>query len=124
MTASRWREDQQSKGCFEKPTIVGDVPTLQVYSLVLLSYLKLIVKSSTLNFADLLLTHVHFHPSITLHTDKLGHVTSDTRPFRLSAYACNIEKLGMGLGMRLNQQSSWVKAYLGWFYSSMAGYFC
>ena len=52
---------------------------------------------SPLNFADLLLTYVHFHPSTTHHTDKIGHVTSDTRPSHFSA--CNIEKLGMGLGV-------------------------
>ena len=52
-----------------------------------------------LNFADLWLAHTHFHPLTTLHMDKISHVTSDTRPSRSSA--CNIEKLGMGLGTRL-----------------------
>ena len=41
-------------------------------------YLKLIMNSSALNFTDLLLTHIHIHPSTTLHTDKIGHVTSTT----------------------------------------------
>ena len=61
-------------------------------------YLKLIVNSSTLNFADLLLAHVHFHPTTTLHMDKLGHIPSGTRLSHISA--CNIEKLGMGPGLR------------------------
>ena len=111
--ASRWLEDQRSRGRFEKPAFVGHAPTLQVYFLTLCSlkqlyynrsivskpYLKQIVNGSTLNFADLCLAHVHLHPSTTLHTDKIGHVTSDTRLSHFSA--CNIEKLGMGLGTRL-----------------------
>ena len=89
------------------------MPTLQVYFLTLCSlkrsyynrsivskpYLKQIVNGSTPNFADLWLAHVHFHPSTTLHMDKISHVTSDTRPSRFSV--CNIEKLGMSLGTRL-----------------------
>ena len=111
-------EDQQSKGHFEKPTAEGHAHTSQVYflalqglkkqsynnrSIVSKPYLKLNVNSSALNFADLLLAHVCFHPSTTLHTDKLGHVTvtSDTGPSSFSA--CNIEKLGMDLGTRLVQ---------------------
>ena len=60
--------------------------------IVLKPYLKLIMNSSTLNFTDLLFAYVHF----TLHTDKIVHVTSDTRPSQF--LACNIEKLGMGPG--------------------------
>ena len=62
-------------------------------------YTKLIMNGSALNFADLLLVHVHFHRSTTLRTDKINHVTSDTRPSCFSA--CNIEKLEMGLRTRL-----------------------
>ena len=65
---------------------VGHVPTLQVYFLTLCSlkqsyynrlivskpYLKQIVNGSTLNFADLWLTHVPFHPSTTLRTRVYG----------------------------------------------------
>ena len=105
--------DERSKGYFEKQAIGGLVLTLQVYFLTLYSlkqlyysrsivskpYLGQIVNVNGLNFADLWLTHVHFHPSTTLHMDKIGHVTSDTRSSRFSA--CNIEKLGMGLGTRL-----------------------
>ena len=106
--------DEQSKGHFEKPAYGGLALTLQVYFLILYSlkqlyysrsivsnpYLGQIVNGNGLNFTDLWLTHVHFHPSTTLHTDKIGHVTSDTRPSRFSA--CNIEKLGMGLETRLH----------------------
>ena len=105
--------DERSKGHFEKPAIGVLALTLQLYFLTLYSlkqlyyscsivskpYLGQIMKGNGLNFADLWLTHVHFHPSTTLHTDKIGHVTSDTRPSRFSV--CNIEKLGMGLGTRL-----------------------
>ena len=52
------------------------------------------MNSSALNFA-----YIFICPHTTLHTDKLGQLTSDTRPSRFSA--CNIEKLGMGLGTRL-----------------------
>ena len=87
---------QQSKGLFEKQAIVGHALTLQVYfltlyslkrsyydcSIVLKHYLRQIVNGSSLNFADLWLAHIYFYPSTTLHTDKIGHVTSDTRPSR------------------------------------------
>ena len=92
--------DKQSKGHIEKPAIGGLALTLQVYFLTLYSlkqlcysrlivskpYLGQIMNRNSLNFADLWNTHVHFHPS---HTDKIGHVTSDTRPSRFAA--CNIE---------------------------------
>ena len=58
------------------------------------------MNGSALNFTDLLLAHVLFYPLTTLHKDKIGHVTSDTRPSHFSA--CNIEMLGMGLGTRLD----------------------
>ena len=46
------------------------------------------MNDSALNFDDLLLPH--------LPSNKIGHMTSDTRPSCFIAY--NIEKLGMGLG--------------------------
>ena len=67
-----------------------------------------------LNFAELWLTHVHIHPSTTLHTDKIGHVTSDTRPSRFSV--CNIEKLGMGLGMRLCTYTVYLYIHVGTYF--------
>ena len=96
--------DERSKGHF---AIEGLARTFQVYfltlyslkqlyysrSIVLKPCLRQIVNGNSLNFADLWLTNVHFHPSTTLHMDKIGHVTSDTRPSHFSA--CNIEKLGM-----------------------------
>ena len=105
--------DKRSKGHFKKPAIGGLVLTLQVYFLTLYSLkqlyyshsivsrpdLRQILSRNSLNFTDLWLTHIHFHPSTTLHTDKISHVTSDTRPSCFSA--CNIENLGMGLGTRL-----------------------
>ena len=65
------------------------------YSCLIVSkpYLWQIVNSNSLNFADLWLTHTHFHPLSTLHTDKIGHLTSDTRPSGFSM--CNIKKLGV-----------------------------
>ena len=79
--------------------LVSEVQSYNNHSIVSKPYIKLTVNDNALNFADLWLAHVHFHPSTTLYTDKIGHVTSDTRPSHFSA--CNIEKLGMGLGMRL-----------------------
>ena len=97
------------KGHFEKPAFVGHAATLQVYFLTLYSlklscYNHLTVSKaklkhgSTLNFTDLWLTHVHFHPSTTLHTDKIGHVASGTRP---SCFSRVILRSWKGLGPRL-----------------------
>ena len=63
--------------------------------IVLKPYLMQIMNSSGLNFADLWLTHVHFHPSIWI---KLVIWLPDTR-------LCNIEKLGIGLETRLETNS-------------------
>ena len=52
-------------------------------SIVSKPYLRQIVNGNPLNFADLWLAHVHFHPSYC--TDKIGHVTSDIRP---SCFSC------------------------------------
>ena len=40
----------------------------------------------------------------TLRCDRVTHVISRTRPSRFSA--CNIEKLGMGLGTRLTERAA------------------
>ena len=51
---------------------------------------------SPLNFADLWLAHIHFHPSYCM--DKIGHMTSDIRPSRFSRVML---KSWEGLGTRL-----------------------
>ena len=65
---------------------------------VLKPYLILIVNKSALNFVDLQLSRAQFHPltiypSYQYHTDKIGPVTSDTRPSHLCL------KCPEGLGM-------------------------
>ena len=69
-------------------------------------YLKLIMNSSALNFTEVLLAHIHFHPSIILHTDKLSHITWYQA---LPLFSMLHWKLGMDLGMRLDTRvHSWI----------------
>ena len=41
---------------------------------VLKPYLNQITNGNALNFTDLWLAHVHFHPSTTLYMDKISHM--------------------------------------------------
>ena len=43
-------------------------------------YLTPIMNNSALNFIELLLPHAQFHPSTTLHVDKLGNMTTSPDP--------------------------------------------
>ena len=58
-------------------------------SIILKPYLNQTVNGSALYFANCWLAHVHFHSLTTLHTDKIGHVTSDQA---LPFFSCNVEK--------------------------------
>ena len=58
-------------------------------------YLSPAVNGNTLKVADLLPAMPNNHPSTTLDTDSVCHMTSDTRAGPSGFSACNIQKLGL-----------------------------
>ena len=69
-----------------------------LYTIKPYNYLSPVVSGSALKLADLYSPTLNFHPLTTLHTEGVGHTTSDTRPSHFSAR--NIESWE-GLGTRL-----------------------
>ena len=59
-----------------------------------------IVDGDTLNWLTVLLPRLTYHPSTTLDTNRVHHVTSDTRSCML-LFSCNVEKLGVAWFARL-----------------------